>query len=117
MFTRIAKGILIFLMIIVVIFALLVATTTDAGFLGFLCVIIVGGIGLFFFGIYVELANNIMDIRESLVKDEKEGLHQHVVKEESVEIVDGKWICKKCGTKNELNTTWCTFCGKQTRGL
>jgi len=28
---------------------------------------------------------------------------------------DMKWTCCKCGTKNMSNTTWCTFCGKQTR--
>lgn len=26
-----------------------------------------------------------------------------------------KWTCYKCGTQNMSNTTWCTFCGKQTR--
>ena len=123
MFTRIAKGILVLLMIAVTAIALWIAFTTDAGLFGFLAALFIGSSLLISLGVLVELANNIMDIKVILVEASKKDFQKNHKEEMSLDdaeseptlIVDGKWVCRKCKTKNELSTAWCTFCGKQTR--
>lgn len=118
MFTRIAKGILIISSIAILLLAIIAAISTDGNGLVFFAIIILGGIFLFNFGIFVELANNVMDIKEFLVKDTSATM-KHLSKESNTTdtemIPEDKWKCSKCGSLNQLDTTWCTFCGKQTK--
>jgi len=124
MFTRIAKGLLGMLMIAVLFLAIIITVVTDGGFLIFIAVLLVGGIFLLSFGMFVELANNIMDIKQILTKTYKFNnnlvdtvtySNETPIKPQGQVIIDNKWVCNECGTKNELDTTWCIFCGKQTR--
>jgi len=73
MFTRIARVLLWILIGLVVIAAIgfaVFGTIVGGGFQGILAgilILIAGFIVLFFFGIYVELVNNVLDIKKTLV--------------------------------------------------
>lgn len=71
MFTRMAKFVLGILMLVVVIMAFVVAIGMDAGFWGFVLTLLLGSVLLCSFGILVELANNVMDIKQILSKQNK----------------------------------------------
>ena len=71
MFTRKAKFVLGILMLVVVIMAFVVAIGMDAGFWGFVLTLLLGSVLLCSFGILVELANNVMDIKQILSKQNK----------------------------------------------
>ena len=71
MFTRMAKFVLGILMLVVVIMAFVVAFGMDAGFWGFVLTLLLGSVLLCSFGILVELANNVMDIKQILSKQNK----------------------------------------------
>lgn len=121
MFTRIAKGMLFVLTIVILILAVIITVSTGGNFLVFMGVALFGGIFLFSFGIFVELANNIMDIKDILTKATNNST-TIVTSTDKVStaskaqiIIEDAWVCNKCGTKNSLNTTWCAFCGKETR--
>ena len=68
-FTRLAKGILIFFMVIIVIGSIVigvaVADMVDGGmgFIFFLLALAVGMLLISIFGMFVELCNNILDIK------------------------------------------------------
>lgn len=124
MFTRIAKGLLGILVVAVLFLAVIITVVADGGFLLFIGVLLFGGIFLFSYGMFVELTNNIMDIKEILAKtyianydliDTIASSNETPARIKKQIIIDDKWVCNKCGTKNQLDTTWCTFCGKQTR--
>lgn len=134
MFTRMAKGVLIFFEVVVVLAAIGLGLTFGieeggAGFLIFLLVLAVGFLLIFFFGLFVELCNNVMDIRQAVKPGEvsngsSKSLRQHFAspefnlskiaaeyeKEQSVE----GWYCRFCGTKNtDKNSQICASCGKE----
>lgn len=66
MFTRIAKVMSIIFAIITFILAVIMYVVTDENELVFLVVLVLGGIALFNFELFVELANNVKDIKELL---------------------------------------------------
>lgn len=71
MFTRMAKGLLWLLVLAIVILAFVVAIKLDAGFWGFIVTLIFGAVAISSFGMLVELANNVMDIKTILSKQNK----------------------------------------------
>lgn len=67
MFTRFAKGFLWFLSIAVVIASIAVASILD-DILWFFIILVGGFVTLMFFGMFVELCNNILDIKHYLLR-------------------------------------------------
>lgn len=117
MFTRLAKGLLWVLVVATAITALVVGGT-DAGFLGFLGVLLLGALVLLFLGMFVELANNVMDIKQLLEKidysTQQIGTDYQTDTQFSAGMAQtsmGTWYCRKCGTQNSGNEARCTGCG------
>lgn len=71
MFTRMAKGLLWLMVLAIVIMAFVVAIKLDAGFWGFVATLIFGAVAISSFGMFVEIANNVMDIKNTLNKQNK----------------------------------------------
>lgn len=146
MFTRMAKGVLTFFEVVVVLAAIGLGLTFGiglengtVGFLIFLLTLVVGILLIFFFGLFVELCNNVMDIRETLKTGKPvdqsatrqtsgpTSKAQHFSnpefdlskiaaeyeKERETKKDIEVWYCRFCGTANEdMSAQVCGNCGK-----
>lgn len=96
-----------------------------------LCLEIIGGglVVLIFFGVYAELANNVLDIKRILEKNGynpsnstsgKTASIYTAAKMDTVSQTAQKkeqgtegWFCSNCGYKNDTNAVFCMNCGKK----
>ena len=146
MFTRMARGVLIFFEVVIVLAAIGLGLTFGiglddggVGLLIFLLALVVGLLLVFFFGLFVELCNNVMDIRETLKTGkpvDQSATHQtsgptskaqhfsnpefnlskiaaEYEKERETKKDIEVWYCRFCGTANEdMSAQVCGNCGK-----
>ena len=126
MFTRMAKGLLWILMIAIVIVSVIGMIAENVG-VG-LAILLLGFVCLFFFGVWVELINNVLDIRNTL-KDIQKQMNTRPAQNVSMTqsspvqaapvqptpvavepvVVEGK--CAKCGYVNNTASKFCMQCG------
>lgn len=132
MFTRIAKVMLVLSVIAVVILSICVGIDKE-GFGWFLLTFMVGFLVLTMFGMFIELANNVMDIKVYLERKAYSTVSNTVntnsnqmstddlmnkltntkkLSEEQTVNKNTTWNCKRCGIKNESIALFCSNCGQ-----
>lgn len=128
MFTRLAKGILGVLVVVIIIAAYFVGVAMNSG-IGFIVALGIGTVILMFFGLFVELCNNILDIKNMVSKgainntqqtysNTTQGMVQpnmvyNTIPQANVERdSSADWFCRYCGAKNKAHTGTCLDCGK-----
>jgi ribosomal protein L40E len=130
MFTRISKVILIFMEIVLAIASIvggkIMGDLSDDGGFGFLMALVFLVASFFWlciFGVIVECANNVLDVKNMLKYYAKESttvsfgvdkgaqldLSQDTAQKEH-EYRDG-WFCSECGTRNVKGAFRCKSCG------
>ena len=136
-FTRLAKGILIFFMVVIVIGSIVIGVAVaDAedggtGFIFFLLALAVGLLLISIFGMFVELCNNILDIKKTLNTQElgytgnntsgslyasaptQSSNSKAVIPATPSEQNEGTWFCRYCGERNKASNKSCAYCYKE----
>ena len=137
MYTRIAKGLVVTLTVLVFIGAIVAIVATGEFLLG-LGILIIGLVSLLVLGVMVELANNVLDIKECLMRQNtrpdysaSQPAMQHGYYSNGTHISNngagynlmagaeniqgnsysGSWLCSQCGTRNKRLDTFCSGCG------
>lgn len=147
MFTRMSKGLLIFMEVVFVIASIVGGCAVGgesgepiAGFLMFLFCLLLSFIILSSFGLFVELANNVLDIKEILeeqnksypipnnsnvnnvpepktaINEKRVSLADVAAKTEDERKQQQGWFCSECGTRNPASLSICKACGKEKYG-
>ena len=123
MFTRLSKGILIFMEVALVIGSIVGGCIIggENGGLGFgllmiLVFLLASFIILCSLGLFVELANNILDIKRILEKQNMRispyDLANTAAEADAKRLERQEWFCSECGTRNPAGVTICKACGK-----
>ena len=111
MFTRMSK-VLLWIMVVAVVIASFGVGAEEEG-VG-IAIFFGGLIVLIFFGIFVELANNVLDIKNYIAKG---GLNigdvsSQAVNTQPITTYEPTWSCRKCGTINKTTSARCEECGE-----
>lgn len=124
MFTRMSKGVL-WVLVIAAVIGGFVGMTVD---MGVALLIWLGGIVLIWgLGVFVELINNILDIKKTLDKistsvagamgTPNAGAYGNTGYNMNAAMNSGwnetTWYCNRCGTQNSSDETQCAGCGTQ----
>ena len=112
MFTRLADALLKLCVVAVLLLAIYVGTEAD-NFFAFVVALLGGLLILSIFGIFVELANNVLDIKKHLEKNGvgKVNTYPQTQAVQPMQANDG-WYCNACGSKNTLDSSYCYGCGQ-----
>ena len=113
MFTRFSKVFLWIMVVGVVVVAICAAAAAEEAIV-FFPVFLAGCVVLMFFGMFVEMCNNILDIKKILSKGgvvTKENTNEVQSSQNFMRVDSGKWYCRKCGTENSGDETHCAGCG------
>ena len=150
MFTRMSKGLLIFLEVVLAIAAIVggcaigaEANSAGLGFVLILLFLVVGFLIMFSLGLFIELANNVLDIKQMLAKQNggyagiapaqnsstqysspqysspqngRLNLAELAAQADVERSQQQSWFCSECGTRNPVGVAICKACGKGKYG-